>query len=121
MLSSHPRHPSCTHSSTEATRGVGQGPQGGQWADFLWGLVIGAELALASYSFGLHCALAVDRFLLAGGRGETRPLSPRRSPAVQALHKAEQQRERDSREEQPREGHAARLVDQVSSTAPSGP
>ena len=91
-----------------------QGPQGGQWADFLWGLLIGTELSLASYTFGLHCALAVDRFLLPRGKQETAPLDPQNRPAVHALEQAEQHRERDDAREAGKEGPAARLVDQVS-------
>ncbi|EIE22217.1 hypothetical protein COCSUDRAFT_42582 [Coccomyxa subellipsoidea C-169] len=49
----------------------GQGKQGGQWAEFLWGLVIGLQLSLASYVFGEQCALIVDRYLVPGGQDET--------------------------------------------------
>lgn len=50
---------------------AGQGKQGGQWAEFLWGLIVGLQLSLASYVFGEHCALAIDRYLVPGGRDET--------------------------------------------------
>ncbi len=30
----------------------GAGVEGGQWAEFLWGLVVGLQLALSSYMFG---------------------------------------------------------------------
>ena len=51
--------------------GPGQGKEGGQWAEFLWGLIIGLELSLASYSFGEQCAVIVDRYLVPGGPEET--------------------------------------------------
>ena len=50
---------------------AGQGKQGGQWAEFLWGLIIGLHLSLASYAFGERCALMVDRYLVPGGQEET--------------------------------------------------
>lgn len=50
---------------------AGQGKQGGQWAEFLWGLIVGLQLSLASYAFGERCALIVDRYLVPGGRAET--------------------------------------------------
>ncbi len=52
---------------------AGQGWEGGQWSDMLWGLVIGLQLALASYVFGEQCALIIDRYLVAGGAAETAP------------------------------------------------
>ncbi|KAK9831415.1 hypothetical protein WJX81_002965 [Elliptochloris bilobata] len=51
----------------------GQGWDGGQWAEMLWGLVIGLQLSLASYVFGEHCALIIDRYCVAGGAAETEP------------------------------------------------
>ena len=49
---------------------AGLGKQGGQWAEFLWGLIIGLQLSLSSYVFGQHCALMMDRYLVPGGRAE---------------------------------------------------
>ena len=49
----------------------GQGRTGGQWAEFLWGYVIGLLLSLASYRFGEQCALVVDRYIVPGGSQET--------------------------------------------------
>ncbi len=46
---------------------AGLGKQGGQWAEFLWGLIIGLQLSLASYVFGQHCALCIDYYLVPGG------------------------------------------------------
>ena len=57
--------------STHPNVAAGQGKQGGQWAEFLWGLVIGLQLSLASYVFGEQCALIVDRYLVPGGRDDT--------------------------------------------------
>jgi hypothetical protein len=51
--------------------GPGQGKQGGQWAEFLWGLIVGLELALASYAFGEQCAMIIDRYLVPGGAVDT--------------------------------------------------
>ncbi|CAK0780113.1 hypothetical protein CVIRNUC_004940 [Coccomyxa viridis] len=48
----------------------GLGKQGGQWAEFLWGLIIGLQLSLASYVFGQHCALCIDYYLVPGGAAE---------------------------------------------------
>ena len=39
----------------------------------LWGLVIGLQLALASYVFGEQCALLIVRYCLADGAAETQP------------------------------------------------
>ena len=50
---------------------AGQGKQGGQWAEFLWGLIIGLELSLASYSFGEQCALLIERWLVPSGAENT--------------------------------------------------
>ncbi len=50
--------------------GAGLGKQGGQWAEFLWGLIIGLQLSLASYVFGQHCALCIDYYLVPGGAAE---------------------------------------------------
>lgn len=52
---------------------AGQGWEGGQWPDMLWGGVIGLQLALASYVFGEQCALIIDRYCVAGGAAETAP------------------------------------------------
>ena len=38
----------------------GRAIQGGQWAEFLWGLVIGFQLSLSSYMFGAHLAANLD-------------------------------------------------------------
>lgn len=38
----------------------GDGIQGGQWAEFLWGLIIGFQLSLSSYMFGAHLAANLD-------------------------------------------------------------
>jgi len=40
----------------------GRGYQGGQWAEFLWGLIIGFQLALSSYMFGAHLAANLDAY-----------------------------------------------------------
>ncbi len=50
---------------------AGQGWDGGQWAEMLWGLVVGLQLSLASYVFGEQCALVIDRYCIAGGAAET--------------------------------------------------
>jgi hypothetical protein len=49
---------------------TGKGKEGGQWAELLWGLLIGLELSLASYVFGEQSALLLDRYLVPGGRDE---------------------------------------------------
>ncbi len=38
----------------------GRGIQGGQWSEFLWGLIIGFQLSLSSYMFGAHLAANLD-------------------------------------------------------------
>ena len=38
----------------------GDGIQGGQWAEFLWGLIIGFQLSLSSYMFGAHLAANIN-------------------------------------------------------------
>ena len=58
---------------TPGSDGAGFGKQGGQWAEFLWGLIIGLQLFLSSYVFGQHCALCVDRYLVPGGKAEADP------------------------------------------------
>lgn len=45
----------------------GRGYDGGQWAEFLWGLVIGFQLSLSSYMFGAHLAANLDAFFMASG------------------------------------------------------
>ncbi|KAK9813594.1 hypothetical protein WJX73_009190 [Symbiochloris irregularis] len=67
----------------------GQGPQGGQWADFLWGFVIGSQLSLSSYVFGLHFAATIDKWLLHDGDEQAKALKAQ-SPAAE---KAKQQEE----------------------------
>ncbi len=52
---------------------AGQGWEGGQWPDMLWGGVIGLQLALASYVFGEQCALLIVRHCLADGAAEAEP------------------------------------------------
>ena len=42
---------------------AGQGRPGGQWAELSWGMVVGLQLSLASYTFGEQCAKIADRFL----------------------------------------------------------
>lgn len=49
---------------------AGLGKQGGQWAEFLWGLIIGLQLSLSSYLFGQQCALCIDYHLVPGGAAE---------------------------------------------------
>ncbi len=56
-----------------AATSAGQGWEGGQWPEMLWGLVIGLQLALASYVFGEQCALLIVRYCLADGAAETQP------------------------------------------------
>ena len=56
---------------TQRSGAAGQGKQGGQWAEFLWGLIIGLQLSLSSYVFGQHCALSIDRYLVPDGSPET--------------------------------------------------
>jgi len=63
----------CSLQATRWAAHAGQGWEGGQWPDMLWGLVIGLQLALASYVFGEQCALIIDRYLVAGGAAETAP------------------------------------------------
>ena len=60
----------CGHCMTQGSAAAGQGKQGGQWAEFLWGLIIGLQLSLSSYVFGQHCALSIDRYLVPGGKAE---------------------------------------------------
>ncbi|CAL5222003.1 g4291 [Coccomyxa viridis] len=49
----------------------GLGKEGGQWSEFLWGLVIGLQLSLSSYALGRLCALLIDRYLTPGGTADT--------------------------------------------------
>ena len=49
-----------TRALTEPT----QGRDGGQWPGFFWGLIVGYQLALSSYAFGMHAALFVHHHLL---------------------------------------------------------
>ena len=60
----------CSLHDRRAGMGAGLGKQGGQWAEFLWGLIIGLQLSLASYVFGQQCALCVDYYLVPGGAVE---------------------------------------------------
>ena len=71
------------------------------------------ELSLASYSFGLHCAVIVDRYLLPGGEKDTKVLDPHKDPAVRKMSGEEQEREEEDKEEQKSEGVGARMLDQV--------
>ncbi|EIE20421.1 hypothetical protein COCSUDRAFT_43867 [Coccomyxa subellipsoidea C-169] len=48
----------------------GLGKEGGQWTEFLWGMVIGLQTALSSYVFGQYCAMLIDRYITPGGRAE---------------------------------------------------
>lgn len=52
----------------------GDGIQGGQWAEFLWGLVIGFQLSLSSYMFGAHLAANLD-YLYSSSAAKQRQLS----------------------------------------------
>ena len=60
----------CPGDPCNARRNAGLGKQGGQWAEFLWGLIIGLQLSLASYIFGQHCALCIDYYIVPGGAVE---------------------------------------------------
>ena len=64
----------------------GQGRTGGQWAEFLWGLIIGLELSLASYRLGEQCALIVDRYIVPGGPQETDLLKVQEGYAAPPSH-----------------------------------
>lgn len=58
----------------------GKGYQGGQWAEFLWGFVIGFQLSLSSYMFGAHLAANLDAFFMAPlpkYRSSSRPKQPK--------------------------------------------
>lgn len=66
----------------------GRGIQGGQWAEFLWGLIIGFQLALSSYMFGVHLAANLAAFFTAAGSSkgpreqENRQQRPEEKPAL---------------------------------------
>lgn len=47
-----------------------KGGDGGQWQQWLWGYIIGFELAFASHLIGEHAALGIHRWLLPEGSQE---------------------------------------------------
>lgn len=44
-----------------------KGGDGGQWQQWLWGFIVGFELAYASHLIGEHAALFIHTWLLRGG------------------------------------------------------
>ena len=44
-----------------------QGRDGSQWPGFFWGLMVGLQLGLSSYAFGMHYALFVHHHVLREG------------------------------------------------------
>ena len=76
-------------SLTQLLIGV-KGGDGGQWQQWLWGWIIGFELAFASHLVGEHAALVIDKWLLRESAGEP--------PKVQ-MEMTEQERPTEASEE----------------------